>query len=92
MLGLHFDWPVYISNHKWIIQGIIYLIPIVMLFIPSLSICFTCDCKNRSTIIKYIVEKARKANGKIVLVNCQSMTSNEIAELRSIGKDNVEIR
>ena len=56
------------------------------------SVCFTCDCKNRSTSIKYIVEKARKTNAKIVLINCRSMTTNEIAELRSIGKDNIEIR
>ena len=223
MLGLHYDWPIFISGHKWIIQGIIYLIPVVMMLRPSSSnssthksttgyssksktrikptiipiptstpkkqvqnplvrpisrknltnlknnlrdgrsltislkdycdtdiseltsyagqygtkislidcnlvsstrqlaniarhgrgfvyvdsvieagtdaleladnsVCFTCDCKNRSTSIKYIVEKARKTNAKIVLINCRSMTTNEIAELRSIGKDNIEIR
>lgn len=56
------------------------------------GICFTMDCKNRSTSIKNIVEKAKKANGKIVLINCRNMSSNAISELRSIGKDNIEIK
>lgn len=56
------------------------------------GVCFTCDCKNRSTSIKYIVEKSKKANGKLVLINCRHLSSREIEELRSIGKDNLEIK
>lgn len=56
------------------------------------GVCFTCDCKNRSTAIKYIVDKAKKANGKIILINCRHLSSIEIAEIRQIGKDNVEIK
>lgn len=60
--------------------------------LAGVGVCFTCDCKNRSTIIKYIVEKSKKANGKLILINCQNLPSNEIAEIRSIGRDSVEIR
>lgn len=56
------------------------------------GVCFTCDCRNRSTCIKDIAIKSRAAKGKVIFINCKHLTSMEIESLRSIGKDNIEVR
>lgn len=54
--------------------------------------CFVCDCKNRSTSIINIAKYAVEGRGKVTLINCKWMSSREILELRTVGKDFIEIR
>ena len=54
--------------------------------------CFTCDCKNRSPRLPYVVRSVVQGKGKVVLKNCRWMSSVEISKLRTEGGNYIEIQ